>query len=80
MSITPAAVVLKANKSPDSEVSTNILDCESLEGEAGERGALFRPIKEIQTFFALEIFGRSGCKELASGHIMAKLVIRLIGL
>ena len=51
MSITPAAVVLKANKSPDSEVSTNILDCESLEGEAGERGALFRPIKEIQTFF-----------------------------
>ena len=51
MSITPAAVVLKANKSPDSEVSTNILDCESLEGEAGERGALFRPIKEIQIFF-----------------------------
>ena len=39
MSITPAvAAVLKANKSPDlREVSTNILDCESFEGEAGER-------------------------------------------
>ena len=49
MSITPAAVVLKANKSPGWEVSTNILDCESLEGEAGERGALFRAIKEILT-------------------------------
>ena len=71
MSITPAAVVLKANKSPGWEVSTNILDCESLEGEAGEGGFVSCDKRNLNYFEGFQIFGRSSCKELAGGHTVA---------
>ena len=70
MSITPAAAVLKANKSPDWEVSTNILDCESFEG--GWREALFRAIKEnwlVWVFFGwIRNSRRSFFKQTSGGH------------